>query len=80
MDNERNNAGLPTLTGIDSQKFKASIHMKGEHASTLIYACSLIDYYSIDERLVGFIIIKVCSYISYMGKCEVNYLTRIRGI
>ena len=49
MDNERNNAGLPTLTEIDSQKFKASVHMKGEHASTLIYACSLIDYYSIDQ-------------------------------
>ena len=49
MDDERNNAGLPTLTEIDSQKFKASIHMKGEHASTLIYACSLVDYYSIDQ-------------------------------
>jgi len=49
MDNERNNAGLPTLTEIDSQTFKARVHMKGEHASTLIYACSLIDYYSIDQ-------------------------------
>jgi len=49
MDHERNNSGLPTLTEIDSQKFKASIHMKGEHASTLIYACSLVDYYSIDQ-------------------------------
>ena len=49
MDDERNNTGLPTLTEIDSQKFKASIHMKGEHASTLIYACSLVDYYSIDQ-------------------------------
>ena len=49
MDDERNNAGLPTLTEIDSQKFKANIHMKGEHASTLIYACSLVDYYSIDQ-------------------------------
>ena len=47
MDDERNNAGLPTLTEIDSQTFKARVHMKGEHASTLIYACSLIDYYSI---------------------------------
>ena len=49
MDDERNNAGLPTLTEIDSQKFKSSVHMKGEHASTLIYACSLLDYYSIDQ-------------------------------
>jgi len=49
MDDERNNAGLPTLTEIDSQKFKANIHMKGEHASTLIYARSLVDYYSIDQ-------------------------------
>ena len=49
MDNERNNAGLPTLTEIDSQTFTARVHMKGEHASTLIYACSLIDYYSIDQ-------------------------------
>ena len=49
MDDERLNAGLPSLTEIDSKIFKSSIHMKGEHASTLIYACSLIDYYSIDQ-------------------------------
>ena len=49
MDNERINAGLPTLTELDSQGFKSNIHMKGEHASTLIYASSLIDYYSIDQ-------------------------------
>ena len=49
MDDERLNAGLPSLTEIDTKIFKSSIHMKGEHASTLIYACSLIDYYSIDQ-------------------------------
>ena len=49
MDKERSNAGLTTITDLDSQPFKASIHMKGEHASTLIYASSLIDYYSIDQ-------------------------------
>ena len=49
MDKERSNAGLTTITDLDSQPFKTSIHMKGEHASTLIYASSLIDYYSIDQ-------------------------------
>ena len=49
MDEKRNTAGLPTLSELDSQLFKAKIHMKGEHASTLIYACSLADFLSIDK-------------------------------
>ena len=49
MDEKRNTAGFPTLSELDSQPFKAKIHMKGEHASTLIYACSLADFLSIDQ-------------------------------
>ena len=49
MDEKRNTAGLPTLSKLDSQPFKAKIHMKGEHASPLIYACSLADFLSIDQ-------------------------------
>ena len=34
MDEKRNPAGLTTLSELDSQPFKAKIHMKGENAST----------------------------------------------
>ncbi len=51
MDNQRNNAGLPTLTALDSQPFRAKIHMMGEHASPLIYACSLADFLAINQQI-----------------------------
>ena len=35
---------------LDLIPFKSSIHMKGENASTLIFACSLNDYLSIDQN------------------------------
>ena len=49
MDEKRSTVGLPTISELDSQSFKTKIHMKGEHASTLIYACSLADFVSIDQ-------------------------------
>ncbi len=50
MDQKRHNAGQTSLTDLDSQPFKAKIHMAGENASTLIYACSLSDFLSIDRE------------------------------
>ena len=50
MDSQRKNAGLPPLSELDSAPFKAKIHMAGEHASPLIYACSLADFLSIDRN------------------------------
>ncbi len=49
MDAQRTSAGLPTLSELDAQLFKAKVHMAGEHASPLIYACSLSDFLSIDQ-------------------------------
>ena len=49
MDGQRKSRRLPTLTDLDNQPFKAKIHMAGEHASPLIYACSLSDFLSIDQ-------------------------------
>ena len=49
MDAQRKSAELPILTEMDTQSFKAKIHMAGEHASPLIYACSLSDFLSIDQ-------------------------------
>lgn len=49
MDEQRKAAGLQTLTELDSQPFKTKIHMAGEHASALIYTCSLADFLSIDQ-------------------------------
>jgi acyl transferase domain-containing protein len=50
MDAQRKSASLPTLTELDTQPFKAKTHMAGEHASPLIYACSLSDFLSIDQN------------------------------
>ena len=48
MDFERESHGRESLTKLDSQKFKSNIHMLGENASSLIYACSLSDFSYID--------------------------------
>ncbi len=50
MDEQRREVGLPTLMELDVSPFKIKIHMAGEHASTLIYACSLSDFLSIDQK------------------------------
>ena len=50
MDKQRKIAENSTLTELDSMQFRAKIHMAGEHASPLIYACSLADFLSIDQN------------------------------
>ena len=50
MDEKRELAGEPTISELDSTPFRAKIHMAGEHASPLIYACSLADFLSIDKN------------------------------
>ena len=50
MDEKRKLVGNTTLTDLDSMPFRAKIHMSGEHASPLIYACSLADFLSIDQE------------------------------
>ena len=50
MDEQRKLVGNPTLTELDLKPFRSKIHMLGEHASPLIYACSLSDFLSIDQE------------------------------
>ena len=50
MDEQRKLVGNSTLTELDSKPFRAKIHMSGEHASPLIYACSLSDFLSVDQE------------------------------
>ena len=50
MDNQRKGAGFTKLTELDSLPFESKIHMAGEHASPLIYACSVSDFLSIDQN------------------------------
>ena len=50
MDNHRKSAGFTKLTELDSLPFKSKIHMAGEHASPLIYACGVSDFLSIDQN------------------------------
>jgi [acyl-carrier-protein] S-malonyltransferase len=48
LDLLRKQQSLPTLSELDqASEFKISRHTKGEHASTLIYACSLQDFQQI---------------------------------
>ncbi|MCB0410936.1 MAG: hypothetical protein KDD22_00310, partial [Bdellovibrionales bacterium] len=50
MDHARKQLELPTLTELDTASaFKTQLHTKGEHASPLIYACSLADFVNIDR-------------------------------
>jgi [acyl-carrier-protein] S-malonyltransferase len=40
----------PTITELDSDTtFKPGVHTKGEHASSLIYACSYVDFMAINR-------------------------------
>ncbi len=42
---------LPTVQELDTAKrFSATVHLAGEHASTLIFACSYADFLSIDQN------------------------------
>ena len=50
MDNRRKEQGLKTLSELDNELFKAKSHMVGENASSLIYACSLSDFFTIDQN------------------------------
>ena len=52
IDKQRKNAGLQTISELDASTFKAKTHMVGENASPLIYACSLLDFLSIDKKKI----------------------------
>lgn len=50
IDERRRALGEPTITELDSAEvFKPNVHTKGEHASSLIYACSYADFMAIDR-------------------------------
>ena len=51
IDGERAKLGMPTVTELDSApQFSLNTHTPGEHASDLIYACSMADFFSIDRE------------------------------
>ena len=51
FDDMRRSLGEVTLTELDAaDKFKVSLHTKGEHASPLIYACAYLDYHRINQE------------------------------
>ena len=51
MDERRRELGWPSITELDSaEKFKTSLHTKGEHASPLIYACAKADFLEINQE------------------------------
>ena len=50
MDQRREKDDMQSISSLDSEPFKSKIHMAGENASTLIFACSMSDYVSIDKE------------------------------
>ena len=50
MDQQREKDDMQSISSLDSEPFKSRIHMAGENASTLIFACSMSDYLSIDTE------------------------------
>ena len=50
MDKQRENEGLKSLSSLDLKPFQSKIHMVGENASTLIFACSISDFSFIDQK------------------------------
>ena len=50
MDKKRENEGLKSLSSLDLKPFQSKIHMAGENASTLIFACSTSDFSFIDQK------------------------------
>lgn len=50
LDDRRRDLDEPTITSLDSAEvFKSAVHTKGEHASTLIYACAYADFMAINR-------------------------------
>ena len=49
MNNQRKVLNLPTLNDLDSNTFKSKTHMIGLNASPLIYACSYVDFLSMNN-------------------------------
>jgi [acyl-carrier-protein] S-malonyltransferase len=50
LDAYRASQGQPTITELDNaEKYSASLHMPGDNASLLIYACALADFAAIDR-------------------------------
>jgi [acyl-carrier-protein] S-malonyltransferase len=50
LDAYRASQGQPTISELDSaEKYSASLHMPGDNASLLIYACALADFAALDR-------------------------------
>jgi acyl transferase domain-containing protein len=51
IDERRRLLGEPTITELDSaETFQPALHTRGEHASSLIYACSYADFMAINRE------------------------------
>lgn len=51
LDTLRSGLGQPTITALDSaEKFAPSLHLAGDNASLLTYACAMADFAAIDRE------------------------------
>ncbi len=50
LDEARGELGQPSLSALDgADTFSPSLHLRGEHASALIFACAYADFLSLDR-------------------------------
>ena len=61
INNKRIKDGQLGIIELDSMSFKSKIHMTGENASSLIYACSLNDFLSLDLNKYEIVAVTVYS-------------------
>lgn len=70
LDQFRRQLGEPTITELDSEPtFKPQLHTKGEHASSLIFACSLADFLKIDQNKFEIVAVTGNSMGWYLAAC-----------
>ncbi len=63
LDGRRRAIGEPTISELDNAaKFSPSLHMRGEHASPLIYACAYHDFMALlsDENKEKYEVVAIC--------------------
>lgn len=70
LDRRRAELGEPTITELDSENtFKPQLHTRGEHASSLIFACSLVDFMSLDTNKYEIVAVTGNSMGWYLAAC-----------
>lgn len=81
FDQYRRDQGQPTLTELDSETpFSMKTHSRGDHASALIYGCSLGDFQDIDRDRYDIVAVTGNSMGWYTSLAAAGALTNLDGL